>query len=82
MSLKEAKKRIRLGKVKYFQKESGNWLREEDCREREKRLKRLRQAEDGFVSVEASNNKGECMSRKIGAKFKHSEPDASSSSCR
>jgi hypothetical protein len=35
VSLEEAKKRFRLGKVEYFQNELGNWLREEDCRERE-----------------------------------------------
>jgi hypothetical protein len=69
-----------MGKVEYFQKESGNWLREVDWREREVRLKRLRKAEDGCESVEASNNKGEGVLSNIGVKFKQSEPDTSSSS--
>jgi hypothetical protein len=43
-------------------------------------LKRLKEAEHRIESVEASNNKGEGMSRKIGVKFKQSEPDASLSS--
>ena len=43
-------------------------------------MKRLRKAEDGCESVEASNNKGEGVLSKIGVKFKQSEPDTSSSS--
>lgn len=43
-------------------------------------MKRLREAEDGFVSVEDSNDKGEGMSRKIGIKLKQSGPDTSLSS--
>ena len=43
-------------------------------------MKRLREAENGSESVEASNNKGDGISRKIGVKFKQSEPDASLSS--
>jgi hypothetical protein len=58
----------------------GNWLWEEDWRERDRRLRRLRKAKDRFESVEASNNKGEGMSRKIGMKFKQIQSDASSSS--
>ena len=60
--------------------ELGNWFREEDWRERERRLKRLKEAEHRIEYVEASNNKGEGMSRKIGVKFKQSELDASSRS--
>ena len=44
---------------------------------KERRLKRLREAEDGFLFVEASNNKGEGILRKICVKIKQSEPDAS-----
>jgi hypothetical protein len=43
-------------------------------------LKRLREAEDGFVSVEDSNDKGEGMSNLIGIKLKQSGPDTSLSS--
>lgn len=55
MSLDEAEMIFRLGKVIYFQ-ESGNWLRKEDWRQKERMLKRLRDAEDRFESVEGSNN--------------------------
>lgn len=43
-------------------------------------MKRLREAEDGFVSVEYSNDKGEGVKTKIAIKFKQSGPDTSLSS--
>lgn len=72
----EAKNRFWLGKVEYLQKESGNWLRAEDWRERERRL---REAEDGFESVELEIT-SERLSRKIGVKLKQVELDSSLSS--